>query len=57
MTLNTFETEVSNLKIELQMKSTENKRLKERFDTVERDNQQVKIIYVFFFKFLFKTLL
>ena len=41
MTLNAFETEVSNLKIEIQMKSSENKRLKDRVDTLERDNQQV----------------
>jgi hypothetical protein len=41
MTLNAFETDVSNLKIELQMKLSENKRLKDRVDTLERDNQQV----------------
>lgn len=41
MTLNAFETEASNLKIEIQMKSSENKRLKERVDTLERDNHQV----------------
>ena len=41
MTLNAFENEASNLKIEIQMKSSENKRLKDRIDTLERDNQQV----------------
>jgi hypothetical protein len=47
MTLNAFETEASNLKIEIQMKSSENKRLKERIDTLERDNQQVNNIVQF----------
>ncbi len=41
MTLNQFETELSNLRIELQMKHAENKRLRERIDSVEKDNQQV----------------
>jgi hypothetical protein len=44
MTLNQFETEVSNLKIELQMMQAANKRLGERVECVEKDNQQVLLV-------------
>jgi centrosomal protein CEP135 len=41
VTLNGLEAESGNLKIENQMKHADNKRLRERLDTIERDFQQV----------------
>ena len=45
MTLNSFESETNNLKVECQMKHTENKHIRERLDRIEREYQQVKIIF------------
>jgi centrosomal protein CEP135 len=39
ITLNSFENESENLKMEIQMKNTDNRRLRERLDVVERDLQ------------------
>ena len=41
MTLNSFESETNNLKIDLQMKHSDNKRLRDRLEQVERECQQV----------------
>jgi hypothetical protein len=53
LTLNAFESETNNLKIEIQMKHNDNKRLRERLDAIERDYQHVSYLLMkkkFFFR-------
>lgn len=54
MTLVDLETLATNLTQELQMKSSENKRLTERIDYLERDLRQVKS-FLFSFSFSFSS--